>query len=311
MITHTNGSISHLDSFIGDLCKVILNDEEIKYYNIESQFEEFSTNNEEHMRKIETHIREIADRNTVMNCLNYLKSNKNCDNIKKEKLLNFISKTEKNMKFNKKEIHDLFTEFEQENNSHFGYSNMMINEEPQFMPDQMYFNNQNLFMNQNEENFGNMAMNEKIFKLEEETSNLEHHNKSNPVEELKKLFLAHKKDENFFKKKNPFNDPLHSITECDFTPDLSNKVLSSGDNNLVKKVFQKTVLNNIVKKYLEKNKLLKFRMKNKKKRLKPKTTNRNENGDIDVIVNSLFNAGNYSEEEEDNYIFLNHKRSFN
>jgi len=54
-------------------------------------------------------------------------------------------------------------------------------------------------------------------------------------------------------------------------------------------------------------------MKNKKKRLKKKTTNnlnRNEDEDINVIVNSLFNAGNYSEEEEDNYIFLNHKRLF-
>jgi len=142
--------------------------------------------------------------------------------------------------------------------------------------------------------------------LEDKVENSE--NKQKSIEELKKIFLIHKKDESFFNKKNPFNDPLYHITEDSFSSELSNKIISTGDNNVVKKVFQKTILNNIVKRFLEKNKLTNFKMKRKNRiKLKKKPIHNNENH---INVNNLFNVPIYSGEDENNYVFLNHKRLF-
>jgi hypothetical protein len=234
MITHTGGKVNLLEEFLNNLCQIILKDEGILEVGLAKTegLGDFSVSNDEHLRKLDQVLKEVADKIAIQHCITYLRKNKNCEVDTKEKLLNFISQTEKMLNLNQSEQDKLMNSFKLESvTSNFPNSTNKLSMETSSDIE---------------------LKNEDTFKIHKKVQGT-----PSNILSLKKIFQNAKDDPNFLLRKNPFDDPLYFLTQ----ETVPARCLEIADNNTLSKILKKTILNNVVKNYLEKNKLIGFRMK--------------------------------------------------
>jgi hypothetical protein len=234
IIIHTKGQITKLDDYINELCKIILTDEEFHNMFLPDLIIDFDFKNSDNMKLIENGIKEVAEKYTKMNCVNYLKKNENCSEENREKLVNFInSSSDKVLENDINDLEQLFDEKILEDSS----------------------NNTNpIYRSSPQHNKKEKKNSDKLDGMPNSEQNSEH------IEEMKKIFEKAKSDPDFLSKPNPFGDPLYMINQML----VNDEYVEIPDQELLNLVLKKTILNNIVNQFLEKNKLLNFRMRPKR-----------------------------------------------